>query len=55
MLILSRKEGESIILTLEDDREIEVILLELRGNQAKIGIDADKSINIARDELFDLI
>jgi carbon storage regulator CsrA len=57
MLVLTRKIGQMIIITLEDGREIEVLLLELKsGNgqkEATIGIEADKSIKIMRREIID--
>ena len=36
MLILTRKVGEAIIL----DDDIEITLMDIQGNHAKIGIDA---------------
>jgi sRNA-binding carbon storage regulator CsrA len=47
------QNSESIICILEDGREIEITLLEFKSNQAWIGIDADKAINIVRDELLE--
>jgi carbon storage regulator len=55
MLVLTRKKGESIICMLEDGREIEITLLELNGNQARIGVNADITIDIVRDELLSKI
>jgi carbon storage regulator len=51
MLILTRKAGESI--KIGDDVTIEV--LSMSGSNVKIGIDAPKSINILRKELYDMI
>ena len=51
MLILTRKAGESI--KIGDDVTIEV--LSMSGSNVKIGIDAPKSINILRKELYDII
>ena len=51
MLILTRKAGESI--KIGDDVTIEV--LSMSGSRVKIGIDAPKSINILRKELYDII
>ena len=53
MLTLSRKEGESLILTLEDGQTIEVHLDQIRGTQARISIDAPDSVKILREELLD--
>ena len=51
MLILTRKAGESI--KIGDDVTIEV--LSMSGSNVKIGIDAPKTINILRKELYDMI
>ncbi len=51
MLVLSRKENESIIIN--DDIEIKVI--SLRQDQVKIGIVAPKKVKIYRKEIFDEI
>lgn len=53
MLVLTRKKDESIICTLEDGREITITLLELRGNQARIGVNADEAIQVLRNELLE--
>jgi len=47
MLVLSRKNGESIIIG--DD--IRVTVLESRNNRVKIGITAPKDVDIYREEL----
>ena len=51
MLILTRKLGEKI--NIGDD--ITVTLLEIKGAQAKLGIDAPKSIGIHRNEIYEKI
>jgi carbon storage regulator len=48
MLILSRKPDESIVI---DDR-ITIKILEVRGNQIRLGIEAPKEISIMREELL---
>ncbi len=50
MLTLNRKEGESIILTLNDQR-IEIVLTEAKLGQAKLSIDAPDDVLILREEL----
>jgi len=47
MLVLSRKIGERIRIA--DD--IEVVVMAIRGDRIKIGIEAPKSIQILRGEL----
>ncbi len=51
MLILNRKEGESI--KIGDEIEIEVI--SVSGSNVKIGIKAPREISIFRKELYDSI
>lgn len=48
MLALSRKNNESIII----DNDIEVTILEIKGDQVKIGISAPKSVSIYRKEIY---
>ena len=48
MLILTRKSGESI--TIGDDVKITVV--EVKGKQVRIGIDAPRSYMIHREEIY---
>lgn len=48
MLILTRKPGESI--TIGDDVRIQVI--EIRGKQVRLGIEAPKEYVIHREEVY---
>ncbi len=48
MLALSRKEGESIMV----GSDIEITVLEVKGEQIKIGISAPKSVPIYRKEIY---
>lgn len=51
MLVLSRKKNESIII----DGKIEIKIIEAEDGRVRIGIEAPKSIEIHRKEIFDLI
>ena len=51
MLILTRKLGEKI--TIGDD--ITVTLIEIKGAQVKLGIEAPKSVEIHRQEIYERI
>lgn len=48
MLALSRKANESIML----GNDIEISILEIKGDQVKVGIKAPKSVPIFRKEIF---
>jgi carbon storage regulator len=48
MLALSRKVNESIMI----GNDIEITVLEVKGDQIKIGISAPKSIPIYRKEIY---
>ena len=48
MLALSRKKNEAIIV----DNNIEITILEIRGDQVKLGIAAPKEIPIYRKEVY---
>jgi len=51
MLILSREEGESIILNLPSGEQVYICFVEYKGKQTKVGIGAPQSVQIHREEL----
>ncbi len=51
MLVLSRKKNESIIIN--DD--ITIVVVEIRGDKVRLGIEAPKHIPVHRREVFDAI
>ena len=48
MLALSRRTNESIMI----GNDIEISILEIKGDQVKIGVKAPKSIPVFRKEIF---
>jgi carbon storage regulator len=48
MLALARKINQSIMI----GNDIEITLLEIKGDQVKIGINAPKSVPIYRKEIY---
>lgn len=48
MLALSRRKDEAIII----NNDIEVKIIEVKGDQVKIGISAPKSVPIYRKEVY---
>ncbi len=51
MLILSRKTNERIII----GEDIEIAVVDIRGDQVKLGIVAPKNVKVYRQEVFDAI
>ena len=52
MLVLSRKEGESITLKTTTGETVIIALTKYRGSQTKVGIKAPESVKILRSELL---
>lgn len=48
MLALSRKKNEALIL----NNNIEITILEIKGEQVKIGITAPKDVPVYRKEVY---
>lgn len=48
MLALSRKKNEAIVI----NNNIEITILEVKGDQVKIGISAPKEIPVYRKEVY---
>ena len=51
MLILSRKMNQKIKI----GEEITVTIIEIRGDQVKIGVEAPKNVKVFRQEIFNAI
>ncbi len=52
MLVLTRSVGERLII---NNGEIKLSILEVKGNQVRIGIDAPRNVSVHREEIFDRI
>ncbi len=48
MLALTRKNGESIII----GNDIEITILDVKGEQIKLGISAPKAVPVYRKEIY---
>ena len=48
MLALTRKKGESLVL----NNDIEVTVLEIRGDQVKLGVKAPRQVPVYRNEVY---
>jgi carbon storage regulator len=51
MLILSRRLNEKLVI----GDGVVVSIIEIRGDQVKLGIDAPKSVKVFRQEVYDAI
>ena len=48
MLALSRKKNEAIVI----NNNVEITILEIKGDQVKIGISAPKEVPVYRKEVY---
>lgn len=48
MLVLARKPGESIVI----GNDIVITVLEIRGGQIRLGVDAPRSLQVHREEIY---
>lgn len=48
MLALTRKKGEALVI----NNNVEVTILEIRGDQIKIGVNAPKEVPVYRKEVY---
>lgn len=51
MLVLSRKTGQKIII----NDNIEITIIETKGDFVRIGINAPKNVSIYREEIYEEI
>lgn len=51
MLVLSRKKDEKIII----GDQIKVMVIEIRGDKVRLGIDAPKEVTVHREEVYEAI
>ena len=51
MLVLSRKKNESIVI----GENIVVMVIEVRGDKVRLGIDAPKEVSVHRHEVYEAI
>ena len=51
MLVLSRKKNESSVI----NNEITIVVVEIRGDKVRLGVEAPKEVPVHRREVFDAI
>ena len=51
MLVLSRKKNESIVI----NNDITIVVVEIRGDKVRLGVDAPKEVPVHRQEVYKAI
>lgn len=51
MLVLSRKKDEAIVI----GDNIRIVIVEVRGDKVRIGIEAPKDVSVHRKEIYEAI
>lgn len=51
MLILTRRVGETVMI----GEEVTVVVLGVKGNQVRMGINAPRTVAVHREEIFERI
>jgi carbon storage regulator len=51
MLVLSRKKDEKIVI----GDNISIMIVEIRGDKVRLGIDAPRDVSVHRREVYDAI
>jgi carbon storage regulator len=51
MLVLTRRRDEAIVIRNRFGTEIRLMVVDIRGNKVRLGIEAPLEISIAREEV----
>ena len=51
MLVLTRKKNESIVI----NGDITIVVVEIRGDKVKLGVEAPREVSVHRREVYDAI
>ncbi len=51
MLILTRRVGETLMI----GDEVSVTVLDVKGNQVRIGVEAPKEVEVHREEVYERV
>lgn len=54
MLVLSRKKDETIVIG-EGENQIRLMVVEIRGDKVRLGIEAPRDVPVHRQEVYDAI
>lgn len=50
MLVLSRKRNEKVVI---GDRVVTIVIVDIRGDKVRLGIDAPPDVSVHREEVFE--
>ena len=53
MLVLTRKIGESLIIQTSTGEEIEIVVVNTKGNQVQLGTEASSDVTVFREEVLE--
>lgn len=51
MLVLSRKKDECVVI----NNDIKIVVVEIRGDKVRLGVEAPKEVPVHRSEVYDAI
>jgi carbon storage regulator len=51
MIVISRKKNESIVI----NNDITLVVVEIRGDKVRLGIETPKGVSVHRREVYDAI
>ena len=51
MLVLTRRRDEAIVIRNRFGTEIRLLVVDVRGNKVRLGIEAPPDVSIAREEI----
>ena len=51
MLVLTRRRDEAIVIRNRFGTEIRLLVVDVRGNKVRLGIEAPPEVSIAREEI----
>jgi len=54
MLVLSRKKNEKIVIG-EGAEKVTLVIVEIRGDKVRLGVEAPKELPVHRQEVYDAI
>lgn len=55
MLVISRKKNETVLVNPGTPNQITIVVVEIRGDKVRFGLEAPKDVVIHRQEVYDAI